>query len=319
MATLSINSTWDEIQKYMEGQYASKRKQALADNDAVYKKQSDAVTSLYEGEISEVGQQYDDLERQNAVQKLINEREVAENMANMGLTDSGLNRTQQTAVQLSASNQSAKIARDRQSMVNSLTREMTSKLTDIELNRSNAAQRINQEYDSAINSATQEKYKSNLDYLEKINEQNLKAAQEAAEKENLLYTVRRIKDGDDILNDGSGTIVFVGSDGKEIEVQKGINPYTGYNNATGNGDTAKAYKAYGAFSNGYQPKGIYVDGKAYGKVKSAGKFDASDGRTDVNVWVTKENGTHYWLWNGKKNRYEEVSYNPKTGEIRELD
>lgn len=182
MATLSINSTWDEIQKYMEGQYASKRKQALADNDAVYKKQSDAVTSLYEGEISEVGQQYDDLERQNAVQKLINEREVAENMANMGLTDSGLNRTQQTAVQLAASNQAAKIARERQSMVNSLTREMTSKLTDIELNRSNAAQRINQEYDSAINSATQEKYKSNLDYLEKINEQNLKAAQEAASK-----------------------------------------------------------------------------------------------------------------------------------------
>lgn len=313
---LSVNSTYDEIRKYVDELYSSKKAQALADNDAAYKQQSDTVRSLYEGQIADSGQEYDDLERQNAVQKLINERTVAENMANMGLTDSGLNRTQQTAVQLSAANNSAKIARERQSMVNSLTREMNSMLADIEMNRSNAAQSINQSYDSMIDSAAQEQYQTNMDYKESIEKEYIAAQKEAAEKaeaeQEKLYTLRR-------ENTENGTNIFVGTDGKEIEVQKGINPYTGYNNATGNSDTAKAYKAYGAFSNGYQPTGVYVNGKDYGPVKSAGKYDAADGRTDVNVWVTKKNGTHYWIWNGSKNKYIEVSYNLETGEIRELD
>lgn len=292
-------------------------------SNATHKKQADTLTALYEGQMAESGAEYDDLERQNAVQKLINERDVAEDMANLGLTDSGLNRTQQTAVQLSAANNSAKIAREKQAMYNAFKRELTSRLADNEASRASAEASIRSGYEKQAMDAAVSSYNTDVDAWQKNYEAGLKAAQEAAEKaaktqeeaeakKNFLYTLRR----EDLEN---GTNVFVGSDGKEIKVAKGINPYTGYNNATGNNDTAKAYKSYGSFSNGYQPKGVYVNGTAYGSVKSAGKFDAADGRKDVNVWVTKDNGKHYWLWDGKLNKYVEVAYDTKTREIREIN
>lgn len=296
---------------------------AVSASDAAYKRQSDAISSIYEGQITESGVKYDDLARSNDIQKLINEREVAENMANLGLTDSGLNRTQQTAVILSHSNERSRIAREKQSMVDYLKRELTAKLSDIETSRASAEASIRSGYEKQAMDAAVSSYNTDVDAWQKNYEAGLKAAQKAAEKaakvqeeaeakKNFLYTLRR----EDLE---SGTNVFVGSDGKEIKVAKGINPYTGYNNATGNNDTAKAYKSYGSFSNGYQPKGVYVNGTAYGSVKSAGKFDAADGRKDVNVWVTKDNGKHYWLWDGKLNKYVEVAYDTKTGEIREIN
>ena len=71
------------------------------------------ITDDYNAQIANTEQSYDELIDQNAVQKIINERKIAENMANMGLTDSGLNRTQMTAAQLSYSNNRAKINQQR--------------------------------------------------------------------------------------------------------------------------------------------------------------------------------------------------------------
>lgn len=317
-----IASVDERYKKYITALDGSIKRDVDASN-ATHKSQADTLTALYEGQMAESGAEYDDLERQNAVQKLINERDVAENMANLGLTDSGLNRTQQTAVQLSAANNSAKIAREKQAMYNAFKRELTSRLADNEASRASAEASIRSGYEKQAMDAAVSSYNTDVDAWQKNYEAGLKAAQEAAEKaakvqeeaeakKNFLYTLRR----EDLE---SGTNVFVGSDGKEIKVAKGINPYTGYNNATGNNDTAKAYKSYGSFSNGYQPKGVYVNGTAYGSVKSAGKFDAADGRKDVNVWVTKDNGKHYWLWDGKLNKYVEVAYDTKTGEIREIN
>lgn len=317
-----IASVDERYKKYITALDGSIKRDVDASN-ATHKSQADTLTALYEGQMAESGAEYDDLERQNAVQKLINERDVAEDMANLGLTDSGLNRTQQTAVQLSAANNSAKIAREKQAMYNAFKRELTSRLADNEASRASAEASIRSGYEKQAMDAAVSSYNTDVDAWQKNYEAGLKAAQEAAKKaakvqeeaeakKNFLYTLRR----EDLE---SGTNVFVGSDGKEIKVAKGINPYTGYNNATGNNDTAKAYKSYGSFSNGYQPKGVYVNGTAYGSVKSAGKFDAADGRKDVNVWVTKDNGKHYWLWDGKLNKYVEVAYDTKTGEIREIN
>ncbi len=57
-----------------------------------------------QAEIGKLSSKYRAVYDENAVNQYINERRIAENMANLGLTDSGLNRTQQTAVNLSRGN-----------------------------------------------------------------------------------------------------------------------------------------------------------------------------------------------------------------------
>lgn len=59
-------------------------------------------------------QQYRDLHDQAAVQEIVNRRKTNEAMANAGLTDSGLNRTQQTAIALTRGNQDAALTRQQQ-------------------------------------------------------------------------------------------------------------------------------------------------------------------------------------------------------------
>lgn len=72
----------------------------IAASGKVYDTQRRQTQDTYDRQIKDTNNSYEDMYRENAVQKLINEREIAEDMANSGLTDSGLNRTQQTAVQL---------------------------------------------------------------------------------------------------------------------------------------------------------------------------------------------------------------------------
>lgn len=155
---------------------------AVSASDAAYKRQSDAISSIYEGQITESGVKYDDLARSNDIQKLINEREVAENMANLGLTDSGLNRTQQTAVILSHSNERSRIAREKQSMVDYLKRELTAKLSDIEASRASAEASIRSGYEKQAMDAAVSSYNTDVDAWQKNYEAGIKAAQEAAKK-----------------------------------------------------------------------------------------------------------------------------------------
>lgn len=61
-------------------------------------------TKPYQSQIEQLPGQYQKLYDTNAVQELVNRRQVQETMANMGLTDSGLNRTQQTAIALQRGN-----------------------------------------------------------------------------------------------------------------------------------------------------------------------------------------------------------------------
>ena len=94
------------------------------------------VQAVNDKAVTDTKADYDSQYERNAVQKLINEKQVAEKMANLGLTDSGLNRTQQTAVQLSYANQKGKLDLARQSALDDLALNLTSALTEIETNRS---------------------------------------------------------------------------------------------------------------------------------------------------------------------------------------
>ncbi len=154
--------TQDEYIKQAAEKYASQKNQKITDSNESYAKESETVRTLYDEKIADTNQLYEDDLRANEVQKFINEREVAENNANLGLTDSGLNRTQQTAVQLSASNNAAKIQRARQSAVDSLTREMTSMLASIESSRAGAERDINDYYEQLASQEGRAIYDTNV-------------------------------------------------------------------------------------------------------------------------------------------------------------
>lgn len=160
--------------KALEG-YSDAMNKRISESDALFDKQTETTKKLYDGKIQDTEQSYEDLFRQNEVQKYINAREVAENNANLGLTDSGLNRTQQTAVQLSASNNEAKIQRARQGAVDSLTREMTTLLADIENNKYSAQTQIKSGYEQLASEEAVEGYKADLEAYNKQVEAESKA------------------------------------------------------------------------------------------------------------------------------------------------
>nr|DAO88775.1 MAG TPA: hypothetical protein [Caudoviricetes sp.] len=132
---------------------AREKEKALVNTAADTNRQT--ITDDYNAQIATANQSYDELIDQNEVQKIINERKIAENMANMGLTDSGLNRTQMTAAQLSYSNNQAKINRQRQAAVDTLARAMNAQLAEVESNRAASLQSIDSTYDKqAVSNAT---------------------------------------------------------------------------------------------------------------------------------------------------------------------
>ena len=182
-------STWDEKYKRNLAAYDEQIKKQFADNDTLHQGMKDSVQSTYEGSIADQNEGYEELSRANEVQKYINAREVAENNANLGLTDSGLNRTQQTAVQLSASNEEARIQRARQSAVEALTREMNSKLADIETSRISSEASIRSGYEQLASDAATETIKAQIS----AENERIKAS-ESDRKDDLSRLVAHLKE-----------------------------------------------------------------------------------------------------------------------------
>lgn len=281
----------------------------LADVDTLYANQAASINKNYDSQIDKQNKAYEDSYRENAIQKLINERQVAENMANLGLTNSGLNRTQQTAVQLSYANNKAGIDKQKQSDIADINLARTQALDTNEQNRLKDRMAINEANESAIAKTAQENYNNYLEALEKQN----KAVQENSyiiKTNNGLLSrdfVGTLKDNgvDSYKVNKSGTdyIRYVDNNsGKSVDVPIGVNPYTGDDNAT-------AINKYGSFDNGYQPKG--VDGKgafdktANGYVAKAGTAEFK-GRNQNVFSITKNGDKTYWIWDGANNEYFQV-------------
>ena len=66
-----------------------------------------AAAKPYQTQVEQLPAAYQELYDANAVQELVGRRQVQEAMANLGLTDSGLNRTQQTALSVQRGNADA--------------------------------------------------------------------------------------------------------------------------------------------------------------------------------------------------------------------
>ena len=263
-----------------------------------FSSQRDTVNKNYGSLISDTNTEYYDEENRAAIQKIVNERKIAENMANLGLTDSGLNRTQQTAVQLSYSNNQAKLERQRQKAVDALNLEMQGKLSEIDINESSTVAGIKDKYSQAALSAAQEKYNTDVEAeTDRIN------AQFKAESDNASSKKLYVPTGQQKIDDNGNVINYYrGNDGKTYYMQEGKNPYTGKYHPDVLDKNGK-YDASRAFSKtSYQPNNI--GGVKLSAVKDENGYaeiEVVEGHTQK-VW-RKGNTKEYYYWDGSKNKY----------------
>lgn len=287
-----------KYKKEAEELYNPLREKELASTKKAYQGQAQDTRKLYDTEIFEEGRAYQDQYRDNAVQKAINERQVAESMANLGLTDSGLNRTQQTAVQLSHANNKAAIDRQRQSAIDKLNFAKTQDLSTIRQNWLKDKASINQSYDNQIARTAQELYNKNLEEQTK----RIKEAAKANEDSETKYKVRTA--GGSSMDSGGNTVYyFYDENGKKYSYPQGVNPYTG-KPITG-GYTAQDIEEYGGVWNGYQPKGVKYNGENYGAVQ---KYQNKNGTVQIEhqghyktIWQTKDGSL--WVWDDEVGNY----------------
>lgn len=292
-------------------EYLAQAKKALADSkskgdESINKQaaeQKKVLQENYDIARNETERSYDDAYRVNAVQKLINEREIAENMANLGLTDSGLNRTQQTAAQLSYSNNRAKLDRQKQSQVDALARELASSVSTVEQNRLSALAENEEIHSKAAAEQATSAYNKQQELLEAARKEAEKKAEEEAKAASIIrtnggllsrsFTGTLASNGVDSYQNDDGTYTYLDNNsGKKTVLAAGVNPFTG----TINKDVDN-----GTFSNGYQPDNI--NGEKLRKAQNTKKIVVYG--NEQYVWTTGNN--RYYYWNGAKNVYEELT------------
>lgn len=309
-------SRLDELYEEYKRRGTAQRDADIAASDKVYDTQKQQTQNTYNRQIDETSKSYEDLYDENAVQRLVNEREIAENMANLGLTDSGLNRTQQTAVQLSYANSKNKIDVTRQKAIDTLTASLADAISKIDTDKLSAAENIRSSYDKSWQSAAQSTYATELeeetkrqkqayDYslnmykqqqsaYEKMYEAQQKASYIIKTNGGLLsrdYAGKLSDNGVNVIYNGDGTTTYVDNNsGKKTTLASTINPYTG----TVNKDTTD-----GVFGNGYQPDNI---GGYKLKVYDAKAVEINGNKQNVYKLI-KGHNTEYYAWNGANNTY----------------
>ena len=107
--------------------------------NAAIDRATQAATKPYQTQMEQLPDTYRKIYDTNAVQELVGRRQLQETMANMGLTDSGLNRTQQTALSLQRGNADADARLEQQKK----TQELQDRIA--QLLESGAAQKQQQE------------------------------------------------------------------------------------------------------------------------------------------------------------------------------
>ena len=138
--------------------------QYLADIDAIYKENARQLEHSYEQQKAQLPQDYQYAYDKNAIQQAINEREVAGRMEQLGLTDSGLNRTQQAAINVQRSNADAAVTQQQNAQLNALTSALYEQLSQNRANQTAGAAQAR--YDLASrNQDLYNSYMSNADSM----------------------------------------------------------------------------------------------------------------------------------------------------------
>lgn len=138
--------------------------QYLADIDAIYKENARQLEHAYEQQKAQLPQDYQYAYDKNAIQQAINEREVAGRMEQLGLTDSGLNRTQQAAINVQRSNADQAVTQQQNAQLNALSSALAEQLSQNRANQTAGAAQAR--YDlAARNQDLYNSYMSNADSM----------------------------------------------------------------------------------------------------------------------------------------------------------
>lgn len=119
----------------------------IADIKAQAEANKTMTTDAYKAQIADTNESYNELHRKNEQQRLLNQRYIERKAAEMGLTDSGFNRTQLTASQLAYSNQQGEYFRQQQKAVDTLAMTMKNKILELETAKNTNINAIEKSYD----------------------------------------------------------------------------------------------------------------------------------------------------------------------------
>lgn len=170
-------------QEYYYNLFKNQNKEQLdkdiADINAQYDASEKIVKDNYNAQIAEANDNYIDLHRKNETQRLLNQRYIERKAAEMGLTDSGFNRTQQTAAQLGYTTTQADYFMQQQKAVDTLALAMNSKLTELATGRNTDINNTYRAYDESATKYANELYKADLEAEAEAEKARIKAEQDA--------------------------------------------------------------------------------------------------------------------------------------------
>lgn len=265
------------------------------------------INDTYNKTIDDTKVSYESEYERNAVQKLINERAIAEKNANLGLTDSGLNRTQQTATQLAYSNQKGDIDLARQKAIDTLNSNLAYAINEINAQLEADKRQINNNYDSKNAEIATSLYNTDVEderirWIEKYNaDLELEKARIEAERLNKEREYALLQAAQtNSKSDGGGT--DIPKDNNNTDKSK-TSPLTNGGGSYNFESKTSDAQVYGTFSNGYQPKGIVGYGKLSKTGLTIGMVPSVAGTglpKDQNIWKA---GDAFFIWDGSLKQY----------------
>ena len=140
--------------KKQTDEFAARRKtlaeEAARVSDAFYDAAIETSRKDHEASAKQTEDSYRSVYDANAVNELVMRREIQEAIANMGLTDSGLNATQQTAVSLQRGRADSEATRQKQAAVDAIMRELDRERAQYTAKKTAASHEIFEQADADI-------------------------------------------------------------------------------------------------------------------------------------------------------------------------
>lgn len=136
-------ANYDSIKKKTDAQAKVKIEQS----NQIYDNQYAATEKIYNQQIEDSNASYAKLYDRANVQRIVNERYAKEMAANMGLSNSGYNRTQQTQIMLAYGNAVLETDYQKTAAANSIRSQLASIKADIETRKAQSAFDIQDAYD----------------------------------------------------------------------------------------------------------------------------------------------------------------------------
>ena len=175
-------------EEYVQQRREANKTQEDADIAAakgVFDTQAKNTKDIYNNKIEDTTNSYEDKFRLNETQRYLNSRAIERRAAEMGLTDSGMNRTQQTAVQLSYANQKGELSRQMQGAIDTLAATMAADLATIEANKAAKEQEIRSSYAAKADSEGLNLFNAEQD---RISAENIAKIEAEAEQQKAYYS-----------------------------------------------------------------------------------------------------------------------------------